>query len=468
MDCRLTFNEELHTFFYDYRPVFVTESETSYIFKDKETCEIVSFLDYSFLIQLCNNGFNDLYVDIMRIALHSDGFMYVPTILLMPNKDRFVHDKIPNNLTSLKKLFSWLKIISLLAYNRLDLDNCDFRPYEKLQIAEIFQSINVSPEDPDEIKKCLEESQEIFDFKHNLKKISWFDLAIKKYKSSLPLLEDEKIEIDPRYVFLELNSIMRQICVWEASNYDLERVIASNIVFIYFLQDTNSSTNAYTALLPIMNALFVFNLSTTRPISNTSLEFQINDIFENARFNRERHSGLYTLHMKLKGLNKKCNRGDCVDLIQYIVAHCTFFKDKGADILNGYLRKCLNQFEKAEMYIYVIIFGSVLAPLRFLKRKQNTNHNLANLATFGVGDVNVKQYKISNYEKALRQYIKQDMNIIFDCVDSFVNFMISINPPELKLNDEILFCFMKSNDSISKFVTYLIETILPLITAQLV
>jgi len=469
MDYRLSYNEQYNCVTFNNKPVQITENETSYLFKDTDTNEIVYFLEYSYLLRISNGDqSNSMYVDIIRIALLSDGLKYVPTILLLPNKDQFVHNKIPLSLTSLKKFSSWLKLISLNIHGVFDVENCNFQPYEKLQIAEIFKSLNFTGEDPDDLKKCLEDSQEMFDFKHNLIKVSWFDRAINKYGSTLPLIEDEHAAftiVDPRFAFLQLNNIMRQICVWEASNFNIESVIASNIVFIYFLQDTNSSTNNYTPLLPILQALLVYNTSPARPITNSVLDRRASIIFDKARFNRERHSGLYAFQMKMKGLKDKCNRTDCVELIQQYVFHCTFFNDM--EELCSYIRKALNIFNKPEMYIYVFFFGSILAGLRRAKRQKNITgtHNLSN---FNFSNVYAKSRILPNQKEVLIQNIRQDMSAIFDFVDVYIDYMQNIKTTDQKINDEILFYFMKSNDSISTFVNYLLKTILPLVTSQLV
>src|SRR5436190_9718472 len=488
--CRVRFDEHRQCLTYDSKPVKVTESETSYIFKDVNNDEIVYFLDYSHLLQVCNNDNynNELTMLILRVALLSDGYQIVPTILLLPDRDRFVHNKVPHSLTSLKKLAAWLEIISLNVYDLYNIDACTFQPFEKLQISDILKSIGLNDsgdgeaEGGGDFKKCLNDSREIFDFKHNLIKITWFPLGLKKYGSKLPIIRDKRTVyelIHPCDAFLEANKLMRQICVWESSNYDMERVIASNIVFIYFLQDTNSSTNAYTPLLPIMQALYVYNTSPTRPVTVGTIEApRTKSMYDVARFNRERDHGLYRFHLKMKGIQERCNRGDCFNLIAYNSFDFNIFKDREQDQVFAYLRHSLNALNKSEMYIYVLFFGICLVALRFAKPVKNIT-GMYNLATFEPSNVVSKDLKErrrndKSYEEHKRQWrnklsenIRQDMGAIFDFIDIYVDFMQAADITDMKINDEILFYFMQTNDGISRFVNYLIQTILPLVTAQL-
>lgn len=458
----LKFDQSNNIYRFNNHPVKITESDTSYIFKNYDTDEMVFFVDYNQLLYRVSEE------DIIKIAILSNGKQMVPSILLMPkNIDLFVHSNIKSNFTSLKYLYAWMRFI-IEKINSLHPEG--FRPFNQLQIEQIFANLNIN-EISEENKKCFTDSVNLFDFNSNLEKIFWFDKVLEKYEIVIPSI-DTLSSIHPREIFILANNLMRYICVWEAANKSIDCVIASNIIFIQFLQDTGSSTNQYSALLPSMCALAVMALTpTTSPNLPRDLDKKANLLFNRAKFNRDDNYGWYRFQMKVKNANAICSRENCFDILQYLFFQFNIFKDQEFDVVLAYMRKVFNFFEKPELYIYVIVFGMSLSSLRVAKPLKNITgiHNLANF--------DIKNIEIRNVTAELKQNLykqmKKDISVIFDFIDPYKRYILNLQEinSSFKINnltDEVLFYFMKTDNSFSELINYILKTILPLVTSQLI
>lgn len=455
----LRFDSDNNIYKFNNIPVKITENETSYIFNDFYTDEMIYFIDYSQMLYKVEEE------NILRIALLSHGKQIVPTVLLMPkNLDMFVHTNIKSNLTSLKQLYAWLKLI-IGKINGTMLE--EFRPFTRLQIEQIFENLDIN-EISSENRQCFMDSVNLFDFDNNLKKIFWFDEVIDKYKIDIPNIETLHT-IHPRDAFMLVNNLMRYICVWEAADKNIESVIASNIIFIQFLQDTGSATNHYSALLPCMCALAVTSVIPTRLTKNTLKEAKL--LFNRAKFNRDDNYGWYRFQMKVKNANNICSRGDCLDILQYLFFQFNIFKDHEFDVIIAYMRKVFNFYKKPELYIYVIIFGLSLSSLRVAKPIKNIT-GTRNLANFNIENIGIRNVT-TELRQNLYKEMKNDISVIFNFVDPYKNYMLNLQEknPSFKINnltDEVLFYFMKTDNSFSELVNYILKTILPLVTSQLI
>lgn len=460
----LKFDQSNNIYRFNNHPVKITESDTSYIFKNYDTDEMVFFVDYNQLLYRVSEE------DIIKIAILSNGKQMVPSILLMPkNIDLFVHSNIKSNFTSLKYLYAWMRFI-IEKINSLHPEG--FRPFNQLQIEQIFANLNIN-EISEENKKCFTDSVNLFDFNSNLEKIFWFDKVLEKYEIVIPSIDTlSSNSIHPREIFILANNLMRYICVWEAANKSIDCVIASNIIFIQFLQDTGSSTNQYSALLPSMCALAVMALTpTTSPNLPRDLDKKANLLFNRAKFNRDDNYGWYRFQMKVKNANAICSRENCFDILQYLFFQFNIFKDQEFDVVLAYMRKVFNFFEKPELYIYVIVFGMSLSSLRVAKPLKNITgiHNLANF--------DIKNIEIRNVTAELKQNLykqmKKDISVIFDFIDPYKRYILNLQEinSSFKINnltDEVLFYFMKTDNSFSELINYILKTILPLVTSQLI
>lgn len=449
-----------HIYKYNDVPVNITENDTSYIFKNIETDEMVFFIDYSQLLYKINEE------DIIRIALSSQGKQMVPTVLLMPaNLDMFVHTNVKSSLTSLKQLYAWVNLI----IEKLNGNNVEFRPFNQLQIEQIFENLNIN-EISEENRKCFTDSVNLFDFNNNINKIFWFNEVVEKYE--IPNLEN-LFKSHPRDVFMLANNLMRYICVWEAADKNIEYVIASNIIFIQFLQDTGSATNNYSALLPCMCALAVTSIMPATIPHETSRELsnKAKLLFNRAKFNRDDNYGWYRFQMKVKNANSICSREDCLDILQYLFFQFNIFKDQEFDTVLAYLRRVFNFYRKPELYIYVIVFGLSLSSLRIAKPIKNIT-GTKNLANFNIENIGIRNVT-TELRQNLYKEMKNDVAMIFNFVDPFKDYMLNLQEKNhaFKINnltDEVLFYFMKTNNSFSELVNYILKTILPLITSQLI
>lgn len=454
----LKFDQRVYRF--NDEPVYITENDTSYIFKNIDNDEMVYFIDYSQLLYKITEE------DIIRIALMSRGKQFVPTLLLTPkNLDMFVHTNIKSSLTSLRQLYAWVKFI----IEKINGINGEFRPFNQLQIEQIFENLNIN-EISDENRKCFSDSVNLFDFNNNINKIFWFNDVIDKYEIVIPTLETLST-IHPRDVFMLANNLMRYICVWEAADKSIDSVIASNIIFIQFLQDTGSSTNNYSAILPCMCALAVTSIIPA-PIpreNSKDLNNKAKELFNRAKFNRDDNYGWYKFQMKVKNANNICSREDSLDILQYLFFQFNIFKDQEFDVVLAYMRKVFNFYKKPLLYIYIIVFGLSLSSLRVAKPIKNIT-GTKNLANFNIENIGIR-----NVTTELRQHLykemKNDVAVIFDFVDPYKSYMLNLQQKDFKINnltDEVLYFFMKSNNSFSELVNYILKTILPLITSQLI
>jgi hypothetical protein len=459
----LQFDQTINTYKYNNVPVKITENETSYLFRDFETDELVYFIDYSQLFYKIDNE------SILKIASMSLGKQIVPTALLMPSDlDTFIHTNIKSNLTSLRQLYAWLRLIIAKINNR---PVEEFRPFQKLQIAEVFENLNIN-EISEENKQCFTDSINLFDFHCNLEKIFWFNTITEKYNLTVPDL-DHLHTLHPRDAFMLANNLMRYICVWEAADKNITAVMASNIIFINFLQDTGSMNNAYTPLLPFMQALAI--MSTTPASAPYNLSNTLNQkaklLFNRGKFNRDDNHGFYRFQMKVKNSNKICSREDCLDILQYLFFKFNIFKDQEFDVVIAYMRKVFYFYKRPELYIYIIVFGLSLLSLRVAKPIKNIT-GTKNLANFNIENIGVRHINAETKQNLYKE-MKNDITTIFNFVDPYKNYMLGLQDtnPSFKVNnlsDEVLFYFMKTNNSFSELVNYILKTVLPLITSQLI
>lgn len=478
MDYRLDYNEMFQCFTYSGRPVYINENESSYLFLDQETQDLVFYIDYGTLIFLCQSKKKDsnFIQNVFRLALLSNGKKNIPTaILIQGDVDIFVHYNTVTSLTSLYQLEAWFKFISDCVYEKYEVGSNNFIPFEPIQIAKVLESLNLNNVTlTEENRKCFNESTELFSFEYNLTKITWFPSVNTKYVKIPEVLTEESIYRNnhPIDVFSICNKTMRYVLVWEAANYSLESVIASNIVFIYFLQDTGSSTCMYTPLLPILQALAVYNVRPAKLISSTPtyVKSKANILIKRAKFNKDNdRKGLYRFHMKLKTIHSVCNDKDCLDLLNYTIFDYNVFKNDDPDTILTYLRTTLHEHNKSEMYIYVLLFGLCLSCLRASKPINTTEAK--NLANFSIENLELKQMSTEK-KKLLYNGMKEDINIIFNFITPYINYLTGLEESNTnfkltQLNDECLFFYMRSQNAFSDFLNYLVQTVLPLITSRI-
>lgn len=471
MDNRLIYDVEKCMYTFNGRDLKVSENDTTYLFRDVRSDELVYYLDYSFILNLPRQTEQDEHI--LKIAILSD-IGRVPTAMLMPiGFDSFVHNNAVRNLTSLKRLSAWIVFISQKVNGTYRQQS--FTPFEAIQLAKVFEDLNVDTLS-DSNRQCIRDSRSIFDFNENLSKMTWFNYQIiAKYGINVPVF-DEKDNVfnvlEPSEAFVLANKIMRYVCVWEASNYQLDQVISSNIVFIHFLQDLNASTNSYTALLPIMQALAVYvEKRTVPPSESNELLNKAKTIFRRASFNRnDNRSGLYSFQMRLKNVDPVCNRQDCLEIIR----HCFFehnpFKEEEFDVVIQYLRLVLNKYAKSELYIYVLIYGLSLATLRIAKPVKSPT-GIMDLTNFNIDSLEPR--KISQEKlTTLKNEMRQDLLVLFEFIKPYYEFLKSLEKSDknfkiYNITDETLFCFLKTNNKFSEFVDYMMKVVLPLVTSHL-
>lgn len=462
----LTFDQKSNVYKFNHVPVTVTENDTSYIFKNNMD-EMLYFIDFNQLLYRVSNE------EIFRIASMSDGKQTVPTSILMPNNlDTFVHNNVKSNYTSLKQLYAWVRFIiaNIISESDNTSESEGFRPFTQLQIEQIFSNLNIN-EISEENKKCFTDSVNLFDFHKNVKKIFWFGTVLEKYGIVIPTFETLGA-LHPCEVFMLANNIMRYICVWEAADKAIDCVIASNIIFIQFLQDTGSATNQYSAILPCMCALAVSSLSPAAdPRISKDFDSKAKLLFNRAKFNRDDNHGWYRFQMKVKNANTICSREDCLDILQYLFFKFNIFKDQQFDVVLAYMRKVFHFYKKSELYIYIIVFGMSLSSLRVAKPIKNITGS-KNLANFNIENIEVRSIN-NEVKQNLYKQMKNDISIIFNFIDPFKCYILNLQEtnPAFKINnltDEVLFYFMKTDNSFSELINYILKTILPLITSQLI
>lgn len=467
----LKFDQYNNVYKFNGIPVEITENDTSYIFKSIQNNEMIYFIDHSQLLYRISEE------DVMRIAIMSLGKQTVPTTLLMPKDiDTFVHTNVKTNFTSLRQLYAWAKFI-IGKVNTcsnttpgVTKPEGEFKPFNQLQIEQIFEHLNVN-EVSEENKKCFSDSVNLFDFKSNVKKIFWFSEVLDKYGMVIPTLETLHT-VHPREVFMLVNNLMRYVCVWEAADKPIDCVIASNIIFIQFLQDTGSSTNHYSAILPCMCALAVASTSPTKECQiSRDLNTKAKMLFNRAKFNRDDNYGWYKFQMKVKNAKSICSREDCLDILQYLFFQFNIFKDHEFDVVLAYMRKVFSFYKKPELYIYIIVFGMSLLSLRVAKPIKNIT-GTKNLANFNIENIGVRNIT-TELKQSLYREMKKDVSVIFDFLDPYKSYMLSLQEKNLSfkinnLTDEVLFYFMKTDKFFSELINYILKTVLPLITSQLI
>lgn len=486
MNTNIVYEVTSDTFKYLDRTVCITENDTCYLFTDQESGILVHYINYDQLFNLVALN-SELSRDILRMALKSEGKQNVPTSILLPlaSTDTFVHDRTFSNLSSLRQLSCWVKFISNNMHGTYELGSKAFTPFEPLQIGKVFESINVNSFS-DEAQKVFDDSLELFDFENNLSKISWFSTALAKYGTILPNIESENINlfnhISPGDAFTLVNEIMAYIFVYEAAKHPMEQIVASNIIFIHFLQDTGSGTNAYRPLLPVMQAAVMYTLMPAIVPSNMStfLKSKVKYLIEKSKLNKNNNRrGWYKLYMKLKNVQQRCNKSDCMDILQYSLFEYNVFEDETQDVVIAFLRTVLNQHKKAELYVYILQLGFCLASLRIVKPKRIVSSNsigsdveTKNLANFHFMDVEVKRMSTQR-RQALYNDLKADLSTIFNFINPYVDYILGLENTNsaafhfTKINESSFVYFMKTNNSFSELINYILKTILPLVTTHL-
>lgn len=452
--------------YFDNKPVIVDENETCYILKDINNSDNhIAYIEYSVLLSnsqiIKTQGVSFSFDALIGMATVSRGPGNIPTICLIDCND---FDSTIKTFTSVRGLAKWLCFISKKCHR---IDDVGFEPEKKFPIYNLINVMNINFDRLNEYdKECFTESSVLFDFKSNLAYIDWWDLVVKKHNYPLRLYntwtEVYAASVTPKECFSILNHVMRLVCVWESPYYPIRNVLAATVVFVYFLHDTGSSLTQYTCIMPILQKIAVSRKMVT---SNNDIEpkYARYAMDKYRRALKSKNRSCHMLHLKISHITTGFKLYELNDLMYFVLMNMgNLFNDcESFDHLLAYLKTVFAERKKPELLYYVSVYSLALIIIRLGKIK---SYNL-------LDNLEMDQIRIKNIEPVKKQ-ISLDIQVVCDVVNPFIQFLDTLSASnslfdEFCLDDETVYYFMQTNDSLTKFIDYILKTILPIISSYI-